>query len=105
MYLSQTINEKKILKVNIFSIFKAFVWRLVNSLFKHKNQAVVKQEFDVLRFEISSEKMNILLSNRQVCAADIRCLDANSKQCLKMLCLRTCLHNPQTPLTRLREIQ
>ncbi len=47
----------------------------------------------MLRFEISSDKLNELLLKRQICAADIRCLDANSKQCLKMLCLKTCLRS------------
>ena len=46
-----------------------------------------------LRFEISAEKMNELLAQRQICAADIRCLDSNSKRCLKNLCLKTCLYN------------
>ncbi|MEE9424640.1 MAG: hypothetical protein V3V18_06640 [Methylococcales bacterium] len=94
MNLSQTINDKKILEVNILSIFNVFVLGLVNSLFTTKNHAGVKQAIDTLRFEISSEKMNCLLLNRQICATDIRCLDANSKQCLKTLCLKTCLRNP-----------
>jgi hypothetical protein len=63
MYLSQTINGKKILEVNIFSIFKASVLRLVNSLFKTKIQAGLSNNIDVLRFEISSAKMNNLLLN------------------------------------------
>jgi hypothetical protein len=46
-----------------------------------------------LRFEISAEKMNELLAQRQICETDIRCLDSNSKQCLKNLCLKTCLYN------------
>lgn len=52
-----------------------------------------KKTTDILRFEISSEKMNELLAQRQICAADIRCLDANSKKCLKNLCLKVCLDN------------
>lgn len=47
---------------------------------------------DTLRFEISAEKMNQLLAQRQICAADIRCLDVGSKDCLKALCLTTCLY-------------
>lgn len=52
-----------------------------------------KKTADILRFEISSEKMNELLAQRQICAADIRCLDTNSKKCLKNLCLEACLNN------------
>ena len=52
-----------------------------------------KETNNHLRFEISTEKMNELLAHRVICAADIRCLDANSKQCLKALCLKTCLYN------------
>ncbi|OQK17005.1 hypothetical protein AU255_03645 [Methyloprofundus sedimenti] len=41
--------------------------------------------------EISKEKLNELLKNKQICAADIRCLDSGSKQCLMKLCLQNCL--------------
>ena len=47
---------------------------------------------DSLRIEICSEKMNALLAQRQICAADIHCLDTKSKQCLQELCLNTCLY-------------
>jgi hypothetical protein len=52
---------------------------------------------DTLHIEICSKKMNELLMQRQICAADIRCLDANSKQCLKKLCLKTCLYRTAQP--------
>lgn len=45
-----------------------------------------------IRLEISIEKINLLLQHKQICAADIRCLDANSKQCLANLCLKNCLN-------------
>jgi hypothetical protein len=43
--------------------------------------------------EISSEKISRLLEQHLICAADIRCLNVNSKQCLKKLYLKTCLYN------------
>lgn len=46
-----------------------------------------------LQIEICSDKIIELLLNRQICAADIRCLDNDSKQCLKKMCLKTCLIN------------
>ncbi len=52
-----------------------------------------QRDGDVLFFEIISQKMQKLLAHRQICAADVRCLDADSKQCLKKLCLNTCLYN------------
>ena len=60
---------------------------------------------DVLHIEISSEKINELLAQRLICAADVRCLDAESKQCLKKLCLKTCLYNTKshTPVLQLLE--
>lgn len=45
----------------------------------------------VLHIEISSEKINLLLQQRQICAADVHCLNTESKQCLQKLCLKTCL--------------
>ncbi len=44
-----------------------------------------------IRLEISIEKINDLLRHKQICAADVRCLDSNSKQCLAKLCLQNCL--------------
>ncbi|NOQ14045.1 MAG: hypothetical protein GQ583_06150 [Methyloprofundus sp.] len=44
-----------------------------------------------IRLEISLEKMNELLMQKQICAEDIRCLDPDSKQYLMELCLQNCL--------------
>lgn len=55
--------------------------------------AAEREQTNSLLIEICSEKMNTLLAQRQICAADIRCLDTSSKQCLKSLCLKTCLYN------------
>lgn len=46
-----------------------------------------------LRLEISEERLKRLLAAGQVCAADFRCLDRESKQCLWRLCLETCVVN------------
>jgi hypothetical protein len=51
---------------------------------------------DIIRIEVSSAKMNDLLARHQICAADVRCLDIKSKQCLKKLCLETCLYNTKS---------
>jgi len=45
----------------------------------------------VIQLEISLEKMNELLAHKTICAADVRCLDPNSKHCLMKLCLQNCL--------------
>ncbi|MCK5353771.1 MAG: hypothetical protein KAJ63_01530 [Methyloprofundus sp.] len=44
-----------------------------------------------IQLEISLEKMDELLAHKQICAADVRCLDPNSKQCLMKLCIQNCL--------------
>ncbi|MGD9367845.1 MAG: hypothetical protein PVH87_19245 [Desulfobacteraceae bacterium] len=43
-----------------------------------------------VRVEITEEILSRLLANEQVCAADFRCLDCKSKQCLWRLCLQSC---------------
>jgi hypothetical protein len=91
MYASQTINGEKTARVDLFSKWKIPVGEIASLLFKTNNQTFDKQE--MLRFEISSKKMDDLFLNHQICAADIHCLDENSKRCLKKLCLKTCLHN------------
>lgn len=72
--------------------FSSYLRRRCAFFINHLKPRIKKS--DSLRFEISIEKMNELLSQRQICAADIRCLDINSKQCLKDLCLNTCLYIP-----------
>ena len=85
--------EKHIFGINYFSIRNFSIWGLIAVLFNSKHKISEKNKVDVLRFEISSDKMQFLLSNHQICVADIRCLDTNSKHCLKKLCLQTCLNN------------
>lgn len=43
-----------------------------------------------VRLEMSEKTLKSLLTAGQVCAADFRCLDGESKQCLWRLCLETC---------------
>lgn len=44
----------------------------------------------MVRLEMSEKTLKSLLTAGQVCAADFRCLDGESKQCLWQLCLETC---------------
>lgn len=65
---------------------------------KSQLRALAKKDTDkanVLFIEISSEKINALLVQQMICAADVRCLDANSKSSLRKLCLKTCLYSKQ----------
>lgn len=102
-------NIKKHINLSFFhltSLFKFFIKRPLFNLRKQSESGLFIKESrldylgdnnevsNYLRFEISSKKMNELLVQRQICAADIRCLDTNSKQCLKKLCLNTCLFKP-----------
>ncbi|MFP3912529.1 MAG: hypothetical protein ACLFUT_10685 [Desulfobacteraceae bacterium] len=43
-----------------------------------------------LRLEVNENMMKHLLTTGQVCAADFRCLDGESKQSLWRLCLESC---------------
>jgi len=76
-----------------FGTKKYLEFRLLDRLFGLRKNGQPKNNTNVLSIEISLEKMNDLLLHRQVCVEDIRCLDINSKQCLKKLCLKTCLYN------------
>lgn len=44
-----------------------------------------------VRLEMSEKTLKSLLTAGQVCAADFRCLDCKSKQCLWRLCLESCI--------------
>ncbi len=87
----------------LFGFFRFSIKRLRFNLKKHSGARLLEEDNldcgsgnterkDSLRIEICSEKMNTLLAQRQICAADIHCLDTKSKQCLQALCLNTCLY-------------
>ena len=87
--------------LRLYRLIKRLPFNLIKqikfSFFKKEKKVgfISKEVGSVIRFEISAEKMNELLVHRQICAADIRCLDTSSKQCLKKLCLKTCLYKTQ----------
>ena len=57
-----------------------------------KIQPVEIFELDkTVKLEMTASTLKRLLETRQVCAADFRCLDCSSKECIKKLCLQTCL--------------
>ncbi|HHH48680.1 MAG TPA: hypothetical protein ENK51_07325 [Gammaproteobacteria bacterium] len=43
-----------------------------------------------VRLEISAEHLCHLLASRQLCAADFRCLDGESRSCVRALCQKNC---------------
>ena len=43
-----------------------------------------------IRVEMSADTIARLLAEGRVCAAEFRCLDCRSKQCLWRLCLESC---------------
>ena len=69
--LATTIPLNDILKVN----------RLTTESF-HQESVKIEVDLSILKR---------LFENRQICAADLRCLDNQSKQHVKDLCLKTCL--------------
>ncbi|MDD3518717.1 MAG: hypothetical protein PHQ14_10240 [Chromatiales bacterium] len=44
----------------------------------------------VLRVEIDAGRLLALLRDSALCAADLRCLDCESRQCLRRMLLRAC---------------
>jgi hypothetical protein len=47
-----------------------------------------------VRVEVAPETLRRLLTAGLVCAADFRCLDCDSNECVRRLCLATCLRKP-----------
>ncbi|MCF6204754.1 MAG: hypothetical protein L3J59_13980 [Methylococcaceae bacterium] len=90
-FSSQLLRLYRLIKRLPFNLTKQI--KFIFSKKEKKADFISREVSNVIRFEISAEKMNELLVQRQICAADIRCLDINSKQCLKKLCLKTCLYN------------
>lgn len=68
----------------------------------HGNNNASRLENELLRLEISAEKISCLLSTHLICAADLHCLDNRSQQCLKKLCLKNCLAQPAFPNTEIQ---
>ncbi len=111
----QTCNLK--LYTNLQSCSRFFIKHLPIKLKKQSGLSVLEKEnksdypasdgekTNCLRIEICAEKINALLAQRHICAADIRCLDTGSKQCLRQLCLNSCLYNPahSNPASQLLE--
>jgi hypothetical protein len=52
------------------------------------DMAIVGEQ--LVRVEVEAETLNRLLAAGQVCAADFRCLDCESKRCIWRLCLINC---------------
>ncbi|PKG38731.1 hypothetical protein [Psychromonas sp. Urea-02u-13] len=48
------------------------------------------EEKKLVQLEVSLEKLAILFESGLICAAEIRCLTAHSKQQVSDLCLRSC---------------
>ncbi|RZB33401.1 MAG: hypothetical protein SRB2_04040 [Desulfobacteraceae bacterium Eth-SRB2] len=49
-----------------------------------------------VRVEVDAKTLNRLLAAEQVCAADFRCLDCESKRCIWRLCLLNCTSRLKT---------
>jgi len=45
---------------------------------------------DRVQIEVEAEKLENLLSNGVLCAADLRCLNRDSKKCIWAMCLNSC---------------
>lgn len=65
--------------------------RMLLSSYSDPDTTQIVETHQAIRLEISLEKINDLILHKQICAADVRCLDPGSKQCLMKLCLKNCL--------------
>jgi hypothetical protein len=45
----------------------------------------------VVQIEVNVEKLTYLFSSGALCAADLRCLNRASKNCVWVLCLKSCV--------------
>ena len=88
----EAIEGRKIFEFNVPTKKNFYIKNLLVDLFKNK-KVLEDTENSALNISINIQKMTELLANQQVCVEDICCLDKNSKDCLKSLCLKTCLLN------------
>ncbi len=92
----ETISDCKNLELTLSTKNVFYTKNISGRVFKDK-KLIENTEKNTLNIRISIQKMAELLVRRQVCVADICCLDKQSKDCLKSLCLKTCLRNlPRT---------
>jgi len=95
MYASPIIKNNRSFDTDSISRWLLSWTNIPFLFFRSTSKINAMEKNNPLRLEISYEKLNDLLANHKICAEDIRCLDAHSKQCLKKLCLKTCLHQPE----------
>ena len=50
------------------------------------------KKMDTVQIQISLSKLESLFKKGELCAAEIRCLNCESKICIKDLCLATCAY-------------
>lgn len=114
LIINLTLIEEKILKILLSitgeMVFKARYFRSsgllqrfrrklatfcgLNAAFRPARKSLnAVERTEVVHCEIRLEKMKELLARRQICAADIHCLDEASKRQLQELCLETCLYS------------
>jgi hypothetical protein len=65
------------------------VWQEPYSL-NEKQTLMRDKKMEPIRLEINAEKLRYLLNSGALCAADFRCLDCQSKQCVWKICLTDC---------------
>jgi len=54
---------------------------------------MLQAEDTVIRIEIKAKVLESLFAQGILCAADLRCLDTNSKNQVRQLCLQSCAQN------------
>ena len=67
-------------------------WQALPRRSEDKQTRSMNKKTELIRLEIHTDKLRQLLNTGALCAADFRCLDCKSKQCIWQICLAGCIH-------------
>ncbi len=70
----------------------AATWQTLPCRSEDKQTRSLNKKTELIRLEINANKLRQLLNTGALCAADFRCLDCKSKQCIWQICLAGCIH-------------
>lgn len=60
---------------------------------------LIQNPHTMVQLEIEAGKLEALISSGDLCVADLRCLNSESKTCVWRLCLASCTKKKQCQLT------
>lgn len=72
--------------------YSVATWQTLPCRSEGKQAPSLNNKTELIRLEINVEKLRQLLNAGVLCAANFRCLDCKSKQCIWQICLADCIH-------------